>query len=72
MKRSYIKPVIATMALTVLLGASFAAMAAQNCTFAYRFCMPRYYACVASGVPTESCHRELDACLLRNGCSTLP
>ncbi len=72
MKRSHLKPLIATMALTVLLGASFAAMAAQNCTFAYRFCMPRYYTCMASGVPQESCHRELDACLLRNGCSTLP
>lgn len=72
MKRSHIKPFAAATALTVLLGASFAALAAENCTFAYRFCMPRYYACLASGAPTDSCHRELDACLLRNGCSTLP
>lgn len=72
MKRSHIKPLIAMTALTVLLGASFAAFAAENCTFAYRFCMPRYYACITSGVPQDNCHRELDACLLRNGCSSLP
>jgi hypothetical protein len=57
--------------LAFALGASYA-FAADNCRFAYRFCMPRYYDCLASGAPANECHAELDACILRNGCSTLP
>jgi hypothetical protein len=31
-----------------------------------------YYICLASGTPQQDCHAELDACLIRNGCSILP
>ncbi len=73
MKHSYLKrPLTATMALAFVLGASFTSTAANNCRFAYDFCMPRYHDCIASGVPQNECHAELDACILRNGCSTLP
>lgn len=72
MKRSYVKPVLVAMTLAFVLGASFSTTAARGCRFAYDFCMPRYYDCLASGTPQTVCHAELDACILRNGCSTLP
>jgi hypothetical protein len=73
MKRSHLKkPLIASMALAFMLGASFTSAADNGCRFSYDFCMPRYYDCLASGVPQNECHAELDACILRNGCSTLP
>jgi hypothetical protein len=71
MKRSHWKPLTVMTVLIVCLGASFAATA-DSCRFAYDFCMPRYYACIASGTPQDECHQELDACLLRNGCSNMP
>lgn len=72
MKRAWWGPLsAAALGMGLALGASFAA-SADNCSFAYGFCMPRYNACVSSGVPQYECHAELDACLLRNGCSTLP
>jgi hypothetical protein len=73
MKRSHLKkPLIAAMALAFILGASLASAATNKCRFAYDFCMPRYNACIASGTPQSACHAELDACLIRNGCSILP
>ncbi|WP_111265383.1 hypothetical protein [Marilutibacter maris] len=66
------KTAVAAFVLVALIGASFAAAAAmsEQCRFAYSFCKPRYYACLASGTSQIECHLELDACLLRNGCSS--
>jgi hypothetical protein len=72
MKRSHIKPLLLGMIAAFALGASFASAAGRGCRFAYDFCMPRYNDCIASGVPQHECHAELDACILRNGCSILP
>ena len=65
------KTFFAALALTALAGASFAAWA-NNCDFAYSYCMPRYYSCLASGTSQITCHQALDACLIRNGCGNLP
>jgi hypothetical protein len=72
MKRAYRKSLFAAMALAFAIGATFTNASANNCRFAYNFCMPRYYTCLASGTWQYECHAELDACILRNGCSTLP
>ena len=72
MKHSHFKPLIATMVFVVVLGASFISAASDRCDFAYDFCMPSYYMCLASGTPQSECHAELDACIVRNGCSTAP
>lgn len=72
MKSAYRKPLIAMTAFALGLGATFSNAATNNCRFAYNFCMPRYNACLASGIPESDCHQELDACIIRNGCTTLP
>ncbi len=71
MKVSRIRTFTRWFALTTLLGVAFAA-AANNCQFAYRFCMPIYNACMSSGGNPIQCHAMLDQCILNNGCSTLP
>jgi hypothetical protein len=72
MKRAHRTPFFAALALAFAIGATFTNASANNCSFAYRFCTPSYNDCMASGAPSYECHAELDACILRNGCSTLP
>ena len=72
MNRSYRKPLFAAMALAFAIGATFTNASANNCRFAYNFCMPRYNTCLASGTPQHVCHAELHACIIRNGCNYLP
>lgn len=72
MKRFKFKSVLSAMLVSFALGASFAGYAAGGCRFAYEFCMPRYYVCLAAGRPQSECSAELDACILRNGCTQLP
>jgi hypothetical protein len=71
MKKRYRNLFIALMT-SILVLSTGAALAARGCEFAYAFCWPRYYSCLASGIPQQDCHMELDACILRNGCSNLP
>ncbi len=71
MKRTHRNLSIAVMTLVLTLSTG-AALAARGCQFAYAFCWPRYYACLSNGIPQSTCHLELDACILRNGCTQLP
>jgi hypothetical protein len=70
-KLSRTRTLTRALVVTALLGMAFAAMA-NNCQFAYRFCMPIYNACLQSGGSQQECHALLDQCILNNGCGTLP
>jgi hypothetical protein len=72
MKSKYFKPMALGMTLAFVIGASFTAFADNQCQVAYGYCMPIYNECVNSGAPQSDCHLQLDACILRNGCSWLP
>lgn len=65
------KRVLAALAF-VLCTSSGSSADANNCQFAYSFCMPIYYACLADGGHPIDCHAMLDQCILNNGCDILP
>ncbi len=62
---------VRAFALVVLLGVT-TNVAADNCGFAYGFCMPIYYGCLSEGGYPPECLALLDQCILNNGCTTLP
>ena len=71
MEARRVKRLTAALAFAVCSGTGITA-AASDCHFAYQFCMPTYYACLAGGGGALECHAMLDQCILNNGCNTLP
>lgn len=71
MSVSRTRVLLRSFALVLMLGAT-TSVTAEDCGFAYQFCMPIYYSCLADGGYPPDCHAMLDQCILNNGCGTLP
>ncbi len=71
MRASRTRKLFQSFVLVSMLGMS-SGISANNCNFAYQFCMPIYYACMADGNPQADCIAMLDQCILNNGCGNLP
>ena len=62
---------VRSFALVVLAGA-VTNVSADDCHFAYEFCMPIYYDCIEQGGYQTDCIAMLDMCIQNNGCGLLP